>query len=156
MSAALRLDRAVREFVTVWIADQLFGVEVRAIQDVFPLRAVTRVPKAPPEIAGVLNLRGRIVTAIDTRVRLGLPARPEGLAGAMALGVEHNGEAYGLVIDRIGDVLKLPDSDFEANPVNLDPAWRAASEGVYRLEDRLLLVLDLKRMLHVGSAGVVK
>jgi purine-binding chemotaxis protein CheW len=147
-SAAFSGD--TKEFVTVHIADQLFGVAVVDIHDVFALQAVTPVPLSPPEVAGVLNLRGRIVTAIDARVRLGLPARAEGLKGAMALGVERDGEAFGLVIDSVGEVLQLADSAFEHNPVNLDPKWRAVSRGVYRLQGKLLMVLDVDRMLDVG------
>lgn len=150
-NASDALAVGVKEFVTVHIADQLFGVAVTDIHDVFALQAVTPVPLAAPEIAGVLNLRGRIVTAIDSRARLGLPARQEGLKGAMALGVERGGEAFGLVIDRIGEVLQLADDTFEQNPVNLDAKWRTVSRGVYRLPGRLLMVLDVDRMLDIAT-----
>lgn len=141
-----------REFVTVLIGGQLFGFEVGEIQDVFALQALTPVPGARPEIAGILNLRGRIVTAIDTRRRLGLPPRPEGHAGMMAVGVERGGEAFGLLVDGVGDVMRLADSAFEPNPVNLDPHWKHVSRGVYRLDGRLLLTLDIDRLLSVQSA----
>lgn len=140
-----------KEFVTVHVADQLFGVEVTDIQDVFSLKSLTPVPGARPEIAGVLNLRGRIVTAIDARRRLGLPARPAGFAGMMAVGVEYQGEAYGILVDSVGDVLRLSDSDFEPNPVNLNPNWKEVSQGVYRLEGHLLMTLNVDQLLCVAT-----
>ncbi|GBF59425.1 chemotaxis protein CheW [Candidatus Phycosocius bacilliformis] len=141
-----------KEFVTVHVADQLFGVKVTDIQDVFSLKGLTPVPGARPEIAGVLNLRGRIVTAIDARCRLGLPQRPQGFAGMMAVGVEYQGEAYGILVDTVGEVLRLSDSDFEPNPVNLNPNWKDVSQGVYRLDGRLLMTLDIDHLLCVATS----
>ena len=102
------------------IGGQLFGLPILRVQDVFAPERVTRVPLAPPEIAGVLNLRGRIVTLIDMRCRLGLDASASD-GPAMAIGVELRGESYGLLIDSVGEVLKLDEAAREANPLNLDP-----------------------------------
>jgi purine-binding chemotaxis protein CheW len=113
---------------------------------------VTRVPLAPREVAGVLNLRGRIVTAIDMRSSLGLPARETGKP-PMAVGIEKSGEAYGLVIDQVGEVLSLNREDCEPNPANLDPRWRKVSRGVYRLDGNLLVVLDVDRILDFDKAA---
>jgi purine-binding chemotaxis protein CheW len=110
---------------------------------------LTRVPLAPPEIAGLLNLRGRIVTAIDLRRRLGLEALA-GDAPRMAVGVEWKGESYGLLIDVIGEVLKLPTSGREDNPVNLDPGLARVSAGVHRLDGKLLVILDVDRVLDIA------
>src|ERR687883_657860 len=105
------------EYVTVMIGGQLFGLPISRVQDVFMPDRVTRVPLSAPEIAGVLNLRGRIVTAIDMRRRLGLPKREDNRP-AMAVGIEFRGESYGLLIDSVGEVLKLDESTVEPNPVN--------------------------------------
>jgi purine-binding chemotaxis protein CheW len=138
------------EYVTATVAGQLFGLPIARVQDVFVLDRLTRVPLATPEIAGVLNLRGRIVTAIDMRRRLGLA--PAGEARKrMAIGIEYKGESYGLLIDAIGEVLNLPSSGREGNPVNLDPQLARVSAGVHRLEDRLLVVLDIDRVLDLGQ-----
>src|SRR3989440_8015046 len=94
------------EYVTVMIGGQLFGLPISRVQDVFMPDRLTRVPLASPEIAGVLNLRGRIVTAIDLRRRLGMPARTDGGA-PMAVGIELRGESYGVLIDSVGEVMKL-------------------------------------------------
>jgi len=138
------------EYVTATVGGQLFGLPIARVQDVFVLDRLTRVPLAPPEIAGVLNLRGRIVTAIDLRRRLGL-APPAEARKRMAIGIEHKGESYGLLIDVIGEVLNLPASGRESNPVNLEPRLARVSAGVHRLEDRLLVVLDVDRVLDIGQ-----
>jgi purine-binding chemotaxis protein CheW len=141
-----------KELVTVHVGDQMFGVEVLDIQDVFSLKGLTPVPGARPEIAGVLNLRGRIVTAIDARCLLGLPSCPQGFAGMMTVGVEYHGDAYAILVDSVGDVLRLSDSDFEPNPVNLNPRWKDVSQGVYRLDGRLLMTLNIDQLLCVATA----
>ena len=110
----------LKEYVTATVGGQLFGLPILRVQDVFKPERVTRVPLAPPEIAGVLNLRGRIVTLIDLRRRLGLP-QPDPEQPQMAVGVEARGESYGLLIDSIGEVLKLDDETREPNPINLEP-----------------------------------
>jgi purine-binding chemotaxis protein CheW len=137
------------EYVTATVGDQLFGLPIARVQDVFVLDRMTRVPLATPEIAGVLNLRGRIVTAIDMRRRLGLAERSDARK-RMAIGIECRGESYGLLIDSVGEVLKLLSSGREDNPVNLDARLARVSAGVHRLEDRLLVVLDVDRVLDVG------
>ena len=134
------------QYVTVVIGGQLFGLPIERVHDVFVPESITRVPLSRPEIAGVLNLRGRIVTAIDMRRRLHLPPR-EGEATPMAVGIEHKGESYGLLIDNVGEVLDLPNNGREANPVNLDPRWAAISGGVHRLNGQLMVILDVDRVL---------
>src|SRR6516165_4513157 len=99
-----KFDETVIKYVTVTLDGQLFGLPISRVQDVFMPDRLTRVPLAPPEIAGVLNLRGRIVTAVDMRCRLGLPRRDDGRP-AMAVGIESKGESYGLLIDAVGEVL---------------------------------------------------
>jgi purine-binding chemotaxis protein CheW len=129
------LNENLTEYVTVMIGDQLFGLPISRVHDVFMPERLTRVPLASPEIAGVLNLRGRIVTAIDMRRRLGLAPRDDGQS----------------LIDSVGEVLKLADSTREANPVNLDSQLTRVSAGVHRLDGQLLVVLDVDRMLDMGS-----
>jgi purine-binding chemotaxis protein CheW len=138
------------EYVTATVGGQLFGLPIARVQDVFVLDRLTRVPLAAPEIAGVLNLRGRIVTAIDMRRRLGLATAGE-VRRRMAIGIEYKGESYGLLIDAIGEVLNLPTAGREGNPINLEPGLARLSAGVHRLEDRLLVVLDVERVLDVGQ-----
>ena len=139
------------EFVTVTIADQLFGIPVLSVHDVLGEQRITRIPLARGEVAGALNLRGRIVTAIDLRVRLNLPPRPDDDPG-MSVVVEHQGEPYSLLIDSVGEVLSLPADRYERNPATLNPTWRDVSEGVYRLDGELLVVLSVDRLLDFAAA----
>jgi purine-binding chemotaxis protein CheW len=137
---------ATVQYVTVVIGGQLFGLPIERVHDVFVPESITRVPLSRAEIAGVLNLRGRIVTAIDMRRRLHLAPRT-GDGRAMAVGIEHKGESYGLLIDNVGEVLTLPGAGREANPVNLDARWAAISGGVHRLNGQLMVILDVDRVL---------
>ena len=135
------------EYVTVIIGSQLFGLPIGRVQDVFVLSQMTRVPLAPDDIAGVINLRGRIVTAIDLRQRLGV----SGGSGRaqMAVGIECDGESYGLVIDAVGEVLKPGIETAEPVPVNLDERLKRVASGVHRLDNELLVVLDVDRVLDL-------
>jgi purine-binding chemotaxis protein CheW len=140
-----------QDYVTMTIADQLFGIPVLTVQDVLGSQRITRIPLAPPEVAGALNLRGRIVTAMDVRRRLDLPGREQGKAG-MSVVVDHNGELYSLIVDSVGEVLSLPNEAFERNPATLDPKWREVSAGIYRLDGKLLVVLEVSRLLDIRRA----
>lgn len=144
-----------KDFVTIRLAGQLLGIPVLLVQDVIRLQNMTRVPLSPPWVAGVLNLRGRIVTAIDLRERLGMTRRREGEKAAMSVVVDFKGESYSLIIDSVGEVLSLPDALFEKNPVTLDQRWREVSDGIYRLDGELLVVLDVRRVLDLDPAAAV-
>lgn len=139
-----------QDFVTMTIADQLFGIPVLQVQDVLGHQRITRIPLAPPEVAGSLNLRGRIVTAIDVRLRLGLPARPKDKP-VMSIVVDLRGELYSLMVDNVGEVLSLSTDDFERNPATLDPRWREVSTGIYRLNNTLMVVLEVSRLLNFAN-----
>jgi purine-binding chemotaxis protein CheW len=145
-----KFDDGVTEYVTVLLDGQLFGLPIARVQDVFMPDRLTRVPLAPPEIAGVLNLRGRIVTAVDLRVRLGMGPRSDGRP-PMAVGIELKGESYGLLIDAVGEVMKLANGTREVNPVNLDPRLARVSAGVHRLEGQLMVILDVDRVLEMTT-----
>jgi len=142
------------DFVSVVVGDQLFGIPVLEVRDVLASQRITRVPLAPPEVAGSLNLRGRIVTAIDIRTRIGLAEQSEEeIAGKprMSVVVDHGGELYSLMVDSVGEVLSLSAANFERNPATLDARWREVSAGIYRLDGSLLVVLDVTRLLDISS-----
>ena len=134
------------QYVTVMIGGQLFGLPIERVHDVFVPEHMTRIPLAPVEIAGILNLRGRIVTAIDMRQRLHLEPRSADTV-PMAVGIDCKGESYGLVIDSVGEVLDLPRDGIEPNPNNLDARWGEIATGVHRLEGQLMVILDVDRVL---------
>lgn len=143
----------VSEYVTAMIGGQLFGLPISRVQDVFMPERLTRVPLAPADVAGVLNLRGRIVTAVNMRARLGLPNEKSDRP-PMAVGVDLRGESYGLLIDSIGEVLKLSNDSREVNPVNLDPRMARMAGGVHRLDGQLMVVLDVDRVLEIGAEAM--
>jgi purine-binding chemotaxis protein CheW len=134
------------EFVSVTVGNQLFGIPVLQVQDVLGPQRITRIPLAPAEVAGSLNLRGRIVTAIDLRTRLKLPPLAEGKQG-MSVVVDHGGELYSVVVDAVGEVLSLDIEAIERNPATLDAVWREVSGGICRLDKTLLIILDVARVL---------
>ncbi len=146
-------DDKLTEYITATVGEQLFGLPILRVQDVFAPERITRVPLAGEEIAGVLNLRGRIVTLIDLRRRFGLAARAAE-AQPMAIGVEAHGESYGLLVDSVGEVLKLDEGACEANPVNLDAKLAAVSGGIFRLEGQLLVVIDVDCVLDLGTRAI--
>ena len=111
------------DFVTVFVGETMFGLPINRVHDVFIPAGVTPVPLAPPEIVGLLNLRGRVVTALCLRRRLSLPDRA-GDANRMAIGLEQGGETFALIVDGVGEVLKLGADTHEPVPINLDARWR--------------------------------
>lgn len=140
---------ATSTLVEVWVAGQACGIPVLAVRDVLDAQAVTRVPLAMPEIAGSLNLRGRVVTVVDLRRRLGLPA-DRAVAGKYVV-VELGGELYALAVDQVSEVAVLQSDLFERTPPHVPASWAAFCEGVFRLPDRLILVLSVSRLLDIAG-----
>ncbi len=148
----------LQDFVTFFVGHQMFGIPVLNVQDILTPDKIASIPLAPPEVRGSINLRGRIVTVIDVRVRLGLKSvgeKKDGKVGGMGVTVEQDHELYTLLVDRIGDVVAMSDELFEKNPGTLDPKWREFSEGVYRLDGNLMVILDIERMLNIARVQLV-
>ncbi len=134
------------EFVTFLLGDQQFGLPIQRVHEVFAANQITSVPLAPPMIKGLLNLRGRVVTAVCLRSLLGLSG--EAAAGdAMAIGIESGGEQFALLVDRIGDVMRLPAAGLEPNPIHMTAGWQSLSRGVYRLDGSILVILELDKLI---------
>jgi purine-binding chemotaxis protein CheW len=137
-------------FTTFYVDGMLFGVEVMKVQEVLRAQANTRVPLAPEVVSGLINLRGQIVTSIDMRRRLNLPLRaPDAIP--MNIVVRSGEEAISLLVDEIGDVLQVEASCFERRLHNIDPTVRDLIGGVYKLDERLLLVLDTDKTVVVTA-----
>ena len=143
-------SKDLEDFVTFFIKDQMFGIPVLKVQDILTTDQIAPIPLAPPEVEGSINLRGRIVTVIDVRQRLGLEKRPSG-EPAMGVTVELSHELYTLLVDRVGDVVSLSTDLYEDNPSTLDTLWREFALGVYRLEGPLMVVLDVDHFLEINS-----
>ena len=144
-------DAQSHDYVSIFIAGQMFGIPVLQVQDVLGPQRITRIPLAPPEVAGSLNLRGRIVTAIDVRTRLKLPKNTDGKE-SMSVVVDQGGEQYSLLVDNVGEVLSLTSGTYERNPATLDAAWRDVSNGIHRLDGNLLIILDVARLLDFATS----
>ena len=132
------------QLATFRLDGDLYGVEVEHVQEVLRSQQLTRVPLAPRAVAGLINLRGQVVTAIELRERLGRPARPEG-TDAVVIVVRLDGEAVSLLVDSIADVVDVDAADFEAPPDTLDGAARDLILGAYKLDGQLLLALDVHK-----------
>lgn len=142
------------QLLTFTLANQIFGVPVLQVNDVLGPQKITRTPLAPPAVAGVMNLRGRIVTAIDVRKCLGQDAHDDGRK-SMSVVVDQDGELFSLMIDSVGDVLQLSQESYEDIPPTLDDAWRSISSGIHKLQDKILVILDVRQLLRLagGKSG---
>ncbi len=143
---------------TFHVGKYLFGVDVSLVQEVVRLQQMTPVPLAPAEIAGLINLRGEVLTAIDLRARLGLPPAPtgDGPDGAgrrepVNVVVRVDDEPVSLLVDEIGGVLEVSQVPFEQTPSTVDERVRDLLLGAYTLPDRLLLALNAQRVLEVAT-----
>jgi purine-binding chemotaxis protein CheW len=136
----------VQQFVTMRLGAQLFGISVMAVQDVIRYQPIAPIPLAPNTIRGLLNVRGRIVTLIDMRARLEMPASnsPE---ATMMIVVEYQHEQFALMVDAVGDVLSLTPEQFEKTPSNMEANWRDVSTGVFKLDGELVVILDVAHVI---------
>jgi len=125
-----------------------FGVDVDRVQEVIRQQEMTRVPLAPPAVRGLINLRGRIVPALDLRRRLALRERETGERPVNVVVVAQTG-AVSLLVDEIGDVLVLDPSRFEEPPATVQGLARELIRGAYKLADGLVLVLDVERAVQL-------
>jgi purine-binding chemotaxis protein CheW len=141
-----------RQYSTFYVADLYFGIDVLNVQEVLRYQEMTRVPLAPDVIEGLINLRGQIVTAVDLRKRLNVKPREPGTT-PMNIVVRSQEGAVSLLVDEIGDVLEVNPASYEAPPQNLPPEQRELIEGLYKLDGRLLLILDTERVLQIQANG---
>ena len=133
-----------RQLCTFFLHGLYLGVDVTRVQEVIRYQAMTRVPLAAPEVRGLINLRGQIVTALELRTRLALPPRPD-TEKPMNVVIRTGNSTVSLLVDEIGDVVEVREDAFERVPETLPSAMRELFQGVYKLSPRLLLVLDPER-----------
>lgn len=142
-----------RQFCTFFLGDQYFGIDVLQVREIVQPQPITDVPLTPPAMRGLINLRGQIVTAIDTRLRLNLAPRTTLLTAPRAeqLNVVVNTAegSMSLLVDEIGDVLTLDDQDFEPPPRTMAASAREMILGTYKLSDRLLIILDVEQLARI-------
>jgi purine-binding chemotaxis protein CheW len=141
-----------QQFCTFFLNDQFLGVPVEQVQEVIRFQEMTRVPLVPAVIRGLINLRGQIVMAIDLRRRFGMVERPESEL-PMNVVVRTDDGPVSFLVDEIGDVLEAEEERFEATPDTLDGPGRELVQGVYKLDQRLMLVLDTERAVSGTDSG---
>jgi purine-binding chemotaxis protein CheW len=139
-----------QQFSTFLLDGLFFGVEVEKVQEVLRYQEMTRVPLAPPVVRGLINLRGQIVTALDLRRRLDLSERPEGQL-PMNVVIHTADGGVSLLVDEIGDVVEVDEATFERPPDTLKSSARAVIRGVHKLNDRLMHVLDIEKVVDQDS-----
>ncbi|MEY4917733.1 MAG: Chemotaxis protein CheW [Verrucomicrobiota bacterium] len=137
-----------KQFCTFTLNGLFFGVDVLTVQEVLRHQPMTRVPLASPTVRGLINLRGQIVTALDLRRRLELPERADD-SKPMNVVVRTGDAAVSLLVDEIGDVVEMADDIFEPPPETLTGVARELVRGVYKMKDRLLLILDTEKTVTV-------
>ncbi|MCG6961634.1 MAG: chemotaxis protein CheW [Acidobacteria bacterium] len=142
----------LRQLVTFRVGRHLLGVDIEEVQEVLTAHDISAVPLAPQEVEGLLNLRGRIVTAIDLRRRLGLQARSDRQAPMVVVLRPERG-SVSLLADAVGDVVEVGTEDFEDPPETLRGRSRQLIRGAYKLPRRLLLLLELDRVLDIAVGG---
>jgi purine-binding chemotaxis protein CheW len=143
----------IQQFCTFFLRDQFFGVPVQQVQEVIRYQEMTRVPLTPPVIRGLINLRGQIVMAIDLRRRFGMEDRPESQLPINVVVRTEDGPVSFLV-DEIGDVLEVEEASFERPPETVLGQTRELVRGVYKLRERLMLVLDTERAVRADDSSV--
>ena len=138
---------------TFHVGAYLFGVEVSLVQEIVRLPSITPIPLAPPEIAGLINLRGEVLTAVDLRVRLGMHPAPS-TQDQVNVVVRLDDEPVSLLVDEIDGVMALDRVPFESTPSTVPERVRELLVGAYTLPDRLLLALDVREVLRIEDARV--
>jgi purine-binding chemotaxis protein CheW len=137
-------------FCSFFVDNFLFGIAVEKVQEVASSVEMTPVPLAPPKVRGLINLRGQIVTAIDLRSCLGLSERPIGQAPITV--ILHTDDGYAsLLVDRVGEIVEVDENDFELPPETLRGPVRDLIQGAYKLDNKLMHVLNLERALYVAG-----
>jgi purine-binding chemotaxis protein CheW len=142
-----------QQFCTFHVADLFLGIEAERVQEVLREISITPVPMAPASIRGLINLRGQIVTGIDLRSRFDLPGLPDDVT-VTTLVLDSSDDHLGLVVDRAGEVVEVEESAFEDPPDTLKGEARRLIRGAYKMEKRLLLVLDLDHAVVVDNGEV--
>ncbi len=131
---------------TFMVGRYLFGVDVTLVQEIMRVRSITPVPLSAPEIAGLINLRGEVLTAVDLRIRFGLDSA-ESSTNPVNIVVRVDDEPISLLVDAIDGVVEVSNLPFEATPSTVDEKARDLILGAYTLPDRLLLALDARKVL---------
>jgi purine-binding chemotaxis protein CheW len=146
---AVRGPTEIRQYVTCYLRNEEYGIPILQCREIVRVSSITRVPEAPAHVRGVVNLRGHIVPAVDTRMCLGLAAVSPTPRSRLIV-VEAAGRLFALIVDRVARILKLATSDIAPPGEKLAPQ---GVTGVARVGEAVILLLDAEQVLQVGSAA---
>ncbi|MDX8396814.1 MAG: chemotaxis protein CheW [Mariprofundaceae bacterium] len=139
--------KAQTELLTCRVGDQWIGFQVQQVREVVTGQERTVMPLSPDAVMGLVNLRGRVMTELDVRKVIGLPDREEGEECHVAIIETASGEDFGLAVDDVGEVMLMNDESYEPTPRSLDPVWRQVSEGVLKLNDEVMVLVNVDRFI---------
>ena len=143
--------KELREFVTMRIGQQVFGISVTHVMDVLFPQVINPIPLARKEVVGSLNLRGRIVTALDIRLLLDIDEVVD-LKKSTYVVIEYNNELFSLIVDEVGDVIVVPEDALIDNPDNLSKFWKEVSVGIFPVNQELVVILDINKVMETLMA----
>ncbi|WP_031385823.1 chemotaxis protein CheW [Desulfonatronum thiodismutans] len=147
-------DSNLLQLVTFHIGEEEFGVEILKVQEIIRMMGITRVPKAPDFVEGVINLRGKVIPIIDLRTRFGMAAQDHDKHTRIIV-IEINSVIIGFVVDSVSEVLRIPADTVEPPPPIISGIESEYIRGVGKLADRLLILLDLDSLLSKGEQGML-
>ncbi len=147
-------DAELMQLVTFSIGEEEFGVDILKVQEIIRMMEITKVPRAPEFVEGVINLRGKVIPIIDLRRRFGLSSRDHDKHTRIIV-IEINNMIVGFVVDSVSEVLRIPSSTVEPPPPVVSGLESEYISGVGKLEDRLLILLDLDRLLSSEEQNVL-
>jgi len=149
---SLSRAKEINKFVTVKINNQIFAVSALGVEDVLLPQKITPVPLVSSDIVGLLNLRGRVVTAIDLRVKMGMPPA-EGRMNNKSIVIEFEDNLYSFIVDEVTGVCDIPTSEIEHVPENLSESWKEYCIGIFKLEKELMVIVNIESLLHQNQSS---
>jgi len=144
------------ELLTCRVGEQWIGFHVQQVREVVTNQEITHMPLSSDAVLGLINLRGRVMTELDVRKVVGLPARAEGERSHVAIIETSSGEDFGLAVDDVGEVMLLDPDHYEPTPSSLDVVWRQVSEGVLKLEQGVLVLVNVDRFIALTIPNIEK
>lgn len=147
-----RQEHELLQLVTFGIGEEEFGIDILKVQEIIRTMSITKVPSSPPHVEGVINLRGKVIPVIDLRSRFDMEYRPHDSQTRIIV-LEIHGMIVGFVVDAVSEVLRIPSSTVEPPPVVVGGVDSEYIKGVGKLDDRLLILLDLDKLVTVDELG---
>lgn len=140
-----------KQYLMMRLDGELLGISVDYVEDILSPQEITPIPLAPPEVKGALNLRGRIVTAINMRAKLGMDNPDRELVNYRSVVIKSGNDLYSIILDSVSEVINVADSDIDRIPDNLSEEWKDVSSGVFSMEDDLMVILDTAKLLNLND-----